>query len=255
MTDRFETKPGVKLPEQPDPRPKRFYKEVSAAPAEPAHGEGHAVLLDGRPVRTPGKAAMVLPSEGLAAGVADEWRAQGERIDPLSMPLTRLSFATLDRDPALTPKVVDEVARYAETDLVCYRADAPAALAEAQAAAWDGALDWARRRFGVQFNVTTGMAPVAQPDDAASAVRDYAGKLDAWRLTALAQSASLTGSALLALMLLEGELDAAEAHARACVDERYQADHWGEDHDAAERLANLSAELEAAGRFIAALNA
>ena len=254
-TDRFETKPGVELPKPEDRRPKRFYKEVMAGEANPALGEGYAVLLDGRPVRTPAKKVLLLPTAQLARLIAEEWAVQGERVDPSGMTMTRLAFVTLDRDAFLSRTAIDEVAKYAETDLACYRAETPPELAAAQAEAWDGPLDWARTRLKAEFSVTKGLFPIGQPPEAIRAVRATAESLDAWRLTALAHATALAGSAVIALMLLEGEIDGETAFRLSTVDETHQAERWGADEEASERLARLREEMIAAGRFIAALAA
>ena len=247
----FETKPGVRLPEPEDSRPKRFYETASIA----ADGEGWAVLLDGRSVRTPGRKPLVLPTRELARLVAAEWTAQGERIDAPSMPLTRLCFVALDRMDMTHAETVAEVTRYASTDLVCFRAPEPADLVSAQAAAWDPILAWAERSLDAHFVAATGILPVSQDPVALQRVMARADAQDIWRLTALAHTTAVCGSALIGLALLDGEIGGAQAFALSSVDEAYQASQWGEDAEAAERLGLLKTELEAVEAMLRALDA
>lgn len=232
--------------------PRRFYREVGTAPA----GEGHGVLLDGRPVRTPAKAALVLPTAALAAAVADEWRAQAEVVDPELMPLTRLSNSAIDGVAAAMDATAAEIAKFAETDLVCYRAADPAALVEAQAAAWDPVLAFARDALGARFVRAEGIVYVEQPAAARGAVRDAVDAIarapaGPFRLAALSVMTSLTGSVLLALAVARGRLGPEDAWAAAHVDEDYQARQWGRDEEAALRLERRWRDMEANARAFA----
>ena len=251
MTEKYETKPGVRLPKPEDNRPKRFYETVSVEPVE----AGFAVHLDGRSVKTPAKSALAVPTEALARLIAAEWDAQGERINAPSMPTTRLCFVALDRMGETLDATVAEVTRYAATDLLCFRAPEPADLVAAQAAAWDPMLDWARQSMGAHFVPATGVLPVDQDPIALQRVMAKASEQDKWRLTALAHTTAVCGSAILGLALLEGEITGDQAFALSCVDEAYQASHWGEDSEAAERLALLRAELVAVDAMLRALDA
>lgn len=251
MTDKFETKPGVRLPKPEDRRPKRFYETVTVE----AGATGFAVRLDGRGVKTPAKTTLEVPTEALARQVAAEWQAQGERIDAPSMPATRLCFVALDRMDAAFDATVAEVTRYATTDLLCFRAPEPADLVAAQAAAWDPLLAWAERALDAHFVPATGLMPIDQDPVALQRVMAKAGEQDKWRLTALAHATAVCGSAILGLALLEGEISGEQAFALSSVDEAYQASHWGEDAEAAERLALLKAELVAVDAFLRALDA
>src|SRR5688500_4558687 len=185
--------------------PKRFYKDVSVAPVE----EGFAVHLDGKPVRTPGKAILALPTENTAGLVAEEFAAQAEKIDPSTMPVYRLVNTAIDgvaTDPAA---VRDDIAKFASSDLLCYRADAPAGLVERQAKAWDPVLDWAQRALGARLLLAEGVIHVEQPGRAMEAIGEHlALRQEPLRIAALHLMTSLTGSALLAMAVEAGEIDA-----------------------------------------------
>ena len=228
--------------------PRRFYAEVAIGPAS---GGGFAVLLDGRPVRTPAKAAFAVPGEALAGALAAEWRAQGEIIEPDTMPITRLVNSALDGVATAREATLDAVAKFAETDLVCYRAGEPAALVAAQAAAWDPVLAFARDALDARFILAEGVMYVAQPDAARAAVRraleaEATGPSGVLRLAALSVMTSLTGSVLLALAVARGRMDAAEAWRAAHVDEDHQSAIWGQDAEAAARRALRWRDMQAA---------
>jgi chaperone required for assembly of F1-ATPase len=227
--------------------PKRFYTEVTTAP----HAHGHALLLDGKPVRTPAKDYLVLPSAALAEHVAAEWRAQTELIDPATMPLTKLANTAIDGVARTLDATAAEVAKFAETDLVCYRAGSPAPLIEAQSAMWDPVLAFAHETLGVRFLCAEGVMYVAQPEPARRAVRDAvdelaAGPSGALKLAALSVMTSLTGSVLLALAVARGHLTAEEAWTAAHVDEDFQARFWGSDADAIARRERRWQDMAAA---------
>jgi chaperone required for assembly of F1-ATPase len=229
---------------------KRFYKEVSVAAA----AEGHQVLLDGRPVRTPARRALAVPSATLAAAVADEWRAQGETLQPASMALTRLISTAIDRMPALRAAAIDEVLGYAETDLLCYRAAAPADLADRQQQLWQPWLDWLARSHGVELVVTTEMLPVPQPETALARLRACVEPLDDWRLVGLHAVTTALGSVVLGLALFEGEIDAEQAIAASLLDEQFEIDRWGREREMERRHNALRYDVEAAARFLACLH-
>jgi chaperone required for assembly of F1-ATPase len=229
---------------------KRFYKEVSVAAA----AEGHQVLLDGRPVRTPARRALAVPSATLAAAVADEWRAQGETLQPASMALTRLISTAIDRMPALRAAAIDEVLGYAETDLLCYRAAAPADLADRQQQLWQPWLDWLARSHGVELVVTTEMLPVPQPETALARLRSSVEPLDDWRLVGLHAVTTALGSVVLGLALFEGEIDAEQAIAASLLDEQFEIERWGREREMERRHNALRHDVEAAARFLACLH-
>lgn len=229
---------------------KRFYDRAEAVPAE---GGGHAVLLDGRPVRTPARNPLILPADALAKAVAAEWAAQGDKVDPRSMPLTGLANAAIDRvapDPA---SFALNLAAYGETDLLCYRADGPSALVRRQSEAWDPLLQWARRRFDVDFEIVEGIVHRAQPDRTVEHLRSAVSAHPPFALAALSPLVTISGSLVIALALAEGAIDLDTAWAAATLDEAWQAEQWGEDALAAAALDARRREFEAAARFLSLL--
>jgi len=216
---------------------KRFYKEASAGPGE----DGFAVRLDGRPVRTPARRLLEVPGERLAAAIAAEWAGQGEEIDPRSMPLTGLANAALDRVAPDPPAFAATLARYAESDLLCYRAEGPAPLVRRQADLWDPLLDWARTRFGVELEKVCGVIHRPQPPATLEALSRAVAENDPFRLAALAPLVTVSGSLLVALALAEGAIGLEQAWSAATLDEAWQAEQWGDDplaaaaHDARRR--------------------
>lgn len=236
------------------PAMKRFYKTVSVAAASGDSGEEeHRILLDGRPMRTPAKAVLAVPSRALAEAIAAEWDAQREEIDPASMPLTRLVNSTLDGVHGRECDVRAEIAKYAGSDLVCYRAGEPEGLVRRQAEMWDPVLAWCREALGADFRIAEGLMPAAQPEAARTAIARELATRDAFGLAALHVMTTLTGSALLALAHAKGRLTADAAWAAAHVDEDWQIARWGEDAEAAARRQRRWAEMQAASRLLALL--
>ncbi len=231
--------------------PKRFYTEAGVAQAE----DGHRLVLDGRPALTPARRRLAVPQAALAAALAEEWGAQGEFIDPARMPLTRLVNSALDGVADRREEVVDDLAAYAGTDLVVYRAGDPARLVAAQGAAWDPVLDWARDALGARFILSEGVMHVTQPAESVAALRRAIEAVQSpTALAGLHSMTTLTGSLLIALAVLHGRLTPQEAWAAAHVDESFQAEVWGRDAEAEDRLARRRAEFEAAAR-VASLSA
>jgi chaperone required for assembly of F1-ATPase len=226
---------------------KRFYTQARACSAL----EGFVVKLDERPLRTPNGGVFGVASRALAEAIAGEWEAQAERIIPAAMPLTQLAFAALDHTPARRAELVAHVARYCETDLCRHRAAAPAGLVARQSAAWDPIVAWAEEAFEINLPVVTGIA-VARADIAPLIA--YIEALDDFRLTLLAHAAELAGSALIALALAHGRLGGEAAFAAAMLDDLWNLERWGEDAQARANLDRLRAELDAAARFVAALD-
>lgn len=216
---------------------RRFYEEAASAPEE----GGFAVRLDGRAVMTPLRHALRVPTAGLAEAIADEWNAQGERIEPGSMPLTGLANAAIDRvapDPAAFAATLS---RYADSDLLCYRAEGPRPLVERQQRLWDPLLDWARRRFGAEFEIVHGVMHRRQPESTVARIGEAVAARDPFRLAALSPLVTVSGSVLIALALAEGEIGLEDAWSAATLDEAWQAEQWGHDplaaaaHDARRR--------------------
>jgi chaperone required for assembly of F1-ATPase len=231
--------------------PRRFYKTVTLAETP----EGVRVLLDGRPVRTPAKRELALPTRALAEAVAAEWQAQGDHVDPGSMPLTRLVNSAIDGIAGREDEVRADIAKYAASDLVCYRAEAPVELVARQAAAWDPVLAWARDALGARLGAGQGLVPVRQPEQAVAAVERALAPLDGLALAAHHVMTTLTGSALLALAHGRGRLTAEEAWNAAHIDEDWQISQWGEDAEATARRASRWAEMQAASRLLGLLEA
>ena len=229
--------------------PKRFYDAVEVV----AEGGAHAIRLDGRPVRTPGRAVLVVPSEAVAAAIAGEWDAQRERIDPRTMPATRLANTALDGVANEMQGVKEDVVRYAGSDLVCYRAGAPDALVQREAEAWDPYLDWAQTSLGVNLVLAEGVMHVDQPPQAIAAISAAVGQVDdPFRLAALHVMTSLTGSALIALAVLRGRTDVDTAWHAAHVDEDWNSEQWGEDEEAQALRRRREAEMRVAALFATA---
>ncbi|RWC78427.1 MAG: ATPase [Mesorhizobium sp.] len=234
------------------PLPKRFYKEVSVVPVE----AGFAVQLDGRPVRTPGKALLALPTEAAAALVADEFAEQGETINPVTMPVMRLVNTAIDGVASDPQAVLEDILRFASSDLLCYRADAPQGLVERQNEQWDPVIDWARASLGVRFNLAEGIIHVEQPRETIAVLGSHlAQRAQPLRLAAIHVMTSLTGSALLALAVDFGELDSEEAWAAGHVDEDWQIAQWGQDAEAVARRTARKRDMMAAVSLLEALQA
>ncbi len=229
----------------------RFYKEAAAAP-QPG---GHAVLIDGRQLRTPAKQPFLAPTAALAEACAAEWRAQGAAVKPETMPLTKLVNVALDHTPRTRPRIVESIAGYAATDLVCHRADKPAALVEKQAQAWDPLVAWAREALGAPLNVVTGVIAIDQPDEAREAFAASADACDDFALTALARAVGMAGSGVIGIALARGHLDSEAAWRTSCLDDFWQLEQWGEDFIARQRLDALKAEFDLLGAYFAALKA
>jgi chaperone required for assembly of F1-ATPase len=228
---------------------KRFYKKAEPLPA----AGGHGIALDGRLVKTSGKHDLIVPGLALAAAMAGEWEAQQGEIRPATMPLTRLAGTTIDRSAAQRDAIVRQVAHYAGTDLVCYRAAHPPALAARQQAIWQPLIDWAFDRYGAPLATTTGITPAPQPAASLAAFTGAVAEHDDFSLTALHTATAACGSLVIALALLEGRLDADQAFAASQLDESFQIEAWGEDTEQAERRAALAAEIAASAQFISLL--
>ncbi|MDB5695344.1 MAG: ATPase [Sphingomonas bacterium] len=222
---------------------KRFWTEVTVTP-------DRGVTLDGKPIRTPGRVPLSLPTDALAEAVAEEWRRVTSVVDPRAMPLTGLANAAIDRI-ALDPSAFAAgLSHYAETDLLCYRAELPEPLVQRQAAAWDPVIAWAEHRYDVHVEVTVGIVHRAQSPLMLQRLSDATAALDAFALAAASPMVSITGSLLLTLALVEGALTPDQAWLAAHVDEDWQAEMWGKDTLAAEAQENKRAEFDAAVRLL-----
>jgi chaperone required for assembly of F1-ATPase len=225
---------------------KRFWKKASAVPRE----GGWAVELDGSPLRTPTRNELTVGSDALAEAIAAEWSGAGDSVDPRAMPLTGLANAALDRVAPDVEAFAASLARYGETDLLCYRTEAPAALAERQAAEWDPLLAWARRRFDVDFRVTAGIIHVPQPEATVARLGHAVATLDPFRLAALAPLVTIGGSLIAALAIVEAAIGPEEAWQAVSLDERWQLEKWGSDAEAEAALEFRRRDFLAAARFV-----
>jgi chaperone required for assembly of F1-ATPase len=225
---------------------KRFYEEAAAEHL----GKSWRVTLDGRTVKTPGARDLLVPFEGLAIALADEWGAQMEEIDPAAMPLTRLANTAIDRTASLRESVIEEVAGYGASDLLCYRVSDPAELVDRQSANWDPLLDWVGKHFSANLSVTTDITPLEQDNEALLAIYSAVARKNDFALTGLHATTGLCGSVVIGLALAETVLPAEKAWQCAILDEMYQAEQWGVDADAEQRWKAMRDEIAAATLFM-----
>lgn len=221
---------------------KRFYKDVSV-------GENNTILLDNRQMKTPKGAQFVLPKRELADAIAEEWRAQIDDIKPDTMPLTKLAYSAID-GASESAAIAEQVAAYAKSDLLCYRAEGPDELVIRQAHQWGPLLDWLAETHGARLKPATGIGFVEQPPEALARLSERVGQFDPFALVALHTATSITGSLALGLAIMEARLTAPEAFALSQLDETFQAEKWGQDAEAQARATRLLADLEAAERFM-----
>jgi len=225
---------------------KRFWKDVTVEPGK----EGWAVKLDGRPVKTPARAALAVPSEVLAEAIAEEWRAVGETIDPRAMPLTGLANAAIDRVAPDPRAFASKLAEYAEGDLACYRAEGPSALVARQETSWDPLLAWARRRYDVDFVTTFGLMHVAQPPATVERLVHEVTALGPFQLAGLSPLVTIGGSLVAARAVFEKAYSAGDAWAAVSLDDRWQLEQWGADKEAEQALDNRRQDFLAAAQFL-----
>lgn len=222
---------------------RRFYNDVAVTPE-------HGIALDGKPIRTPKKVPLVLPTDALAQAVAAEWQAQGDKIDPRTMLMTKLANTAIDRMRPERARILAEIEDYAASDLVCYRAERPPDLVKRQAAHWNPVIDWATFTLDAPFESIPGVMHRPQPPEAIQIVGAALAGMNNFEIAALHNVMTLTGSALIALMLARGALSPDTAWSAAHVDEDYQIENWGEDEEAAERRAARHKEFLACCRFL-----
>ncbi|MBV9840450.1 MAG: ATPase [Sphingomonadaceae bacterium] len=226
---------------------KRFYKDVAA-------GDDGGILLDGRAVKTPARAPLALPTTALADAVAEEWRAQGDEIDPRAMPLTGLANAAIDRVAPDPVTFGAGLAAYAESDLLYYRADHPAALVARQAERWDPLLNWARTRYDVHFELANGIVHRAQPKATLTRLGEALAARAPFALAAFSPLVTISGSLVIALALAEGAVTLDGAWQAAMLDELWQEEQWGEDSLATQARDARRRDFEAAAHFLALLD-
>lgn len=230
---------------------KRFYKTASAAPApDVPEGGGFTVMLDGRPLRTPAKAPLVLPGEALAAAIAAEWQRQEGAVDPQAMPLNALACTAIDVVRPQRDQIVEDLVGFGGHDLLCYWTDETGELLRRQQQQWQPLLDWTAGELGAPLRKTCGIVSQPQPEESLQALRRTIQVHDDLALTGLAAAAKAASSVILGLALAMRRVDAAEAFRLSQLDELYQAERWGEDAEAAARREALRQELESARHFL-----
>lgn len=226
---------------------KRFWTETAVTEAD----EGFGVALDGKPISTPAKQPVLMPSRAMADAFAAEWEAVEGEVRPDAMPVTKAVNATLDRVIGMEQEVAEAITAYGETDLLCYRAPHPPELAARQTAAWDPLLDWAREAYGAQLFLAEGVMHIAQPENALRRLAAEVTAHDAWALTGLYALVTLSGSLVIGLAVRDGRMDAEAAWETSRVDEQWNIDQWGEDADAARLADARRTEFLAGQRFLA----
>jgi len=230
-------------------RPRRFYTSVSVEPTE----AGYAVRLDARTAKTPDGAPLATPTEALAQLMAQEWEAQTAHIDLNAMPTTRMAFTAIDRTRQARQVVAEEVVRFAGSDVLCYFAEGPVSVLEAEVRHWVPVLDWAHAALGLEMVRTSGIIHRPQRPETLARIEALALELEPFALTGVAFCAALFGSAILAFALQRGELSGDAAYELSRLDEALQIERWGEDAEAAARIAYQRAEAEMAERWFTAL--
>jgi len=228
---------------------KRFYQHADLISA----GQAYGVALDGKPIKTPAKRDLTVPSAALASAIATEWNTQEGDVRPAEMPLTQIANTAVDRVMPQRALIVQQIANYAGTDLVCYRATRPPELTARQQAEWQPLVDWAVLRYDAPLEVTVGVVPIAQPPASPRAFAAAVAEYDDFALAALHLATATCGSLVIALALIEGRLGALEAFAASQLDESFQIAAWGEDPEQAQRRQALANDITAAARFLALL--
>jgi chaperone required for assembly of F1-ATPase len=230
---------------------KRFW-DKAAIEAEP---DGYSIRLDGRPMRLPGGAILLVGPKSLAEVIASEWQqaggAKGGEMSFEDTPLTRIAGTAQERIAPDAAPVIDAIARYGETDLLCYRAEAPAELVRRQAESWQPWLDWSARQLDAPLRITAGVSYVRQHNDSIAALKRRVAAFDIYMLAGLGLAVPALGSLVLGLAMAVGELDALSAAELGLLDELFQAELWGEDEEAAKRRTSVRADIGLAGRFMA----
>lgn len=234
---------------------KRFYKNATVIPGQ--RGDGFAIALDGKQIKTPAGYPFVVPAKALAVIIVEEWNGQGDEIVPSTMALTQIASTAIDRVSETRSEVIDGALGYAKTDLLCHHADGATQpeLASRQRANWQPLLDWASSELGAKLIPTSGIIPVEQSDQATKAFRVEIEKMDLFSLTAFALLVGTCGSLVLAMAMFNGHINAEQTFELSMLDSTYQAENWGHDWEAKERSDNIKAEIQDVEKFITALRA
>ncbi len=228
---------------------KIFWETVSVV----SDGEGFSVRLDDKPLKTPAKVTLTVPSRALAQAIADEWSALEDKIDPTRLPFTKLCNAAIDNMSEKAGGVVEALSEYAETDLLCYRAESPAGLVERQSEVWEPLLDWVRDTHGLFFVQTTGILPVPQPEASISAFRSWLETMDNFELMACHDLVMLSGSIVIARAVVEGHITPEFGWNASIIDDIWQAEKWGEDEEALALRAVKSRDFVTAAQLMTLL--
>jgi chaperone required for assembly of F1-ATPase len=228
---------------------RKFYKSAEIV----LHEEGYGVTLDGSAVRTPAKRDLIVPTAALASAIAAEWNAQQSDVHPAEMPLTQIANAAIDRVGPQRASIVEQIAAYAGTDAVCYRATRPPELTTRQQTIWQPLVDWAVLRYDAPLEITAGVIPVAQPVASLHAFAAAVAEYDDFALAALHLATAACGSLVIALALAGGLLDPSEAFAASQLDESFQIEAWGEDAEQMQRRHALAGDINAAANFLVLL--
>ena len=228
------------------PLVKRFYEEVTVV----EEGGKHHIRLDGKTVRTPAREELCVARSALAEKICEEWRAQGEFVNPQTMPLTQLANTAIDGVSPKMEEVVEATLNYAGSDLLCYRADQPESLADLQREGWDPVLTWLKATYGAEFILGTGVMYVAQPEMSIAKIRALMETYDPPTLSAVHVMTTLTGSLFLALAVAEDHISMDQAWHAAHIDEDWQFSRWGSDADAEIRREKRFKEMQAAADFL-----
>ena len=229
---------------------RRFYSEASAIKVD----EGFTVVLDGKPVKTPGKRNLVVPLEAVAKAIAAEWQEQGETIDVPAMAMLRLAATAIDRVAVNRAEVDAVTLKFAETDLLCYRASGPPELVARQAKSWQPLLDWAASNLQAPLVITDGVVPVVQPHEALNGLGAALTALSNLQVTAVSGIAAATGSLVIGFAVKHGRLSPGEAADVGLLDELFQMEQWGEDEITQERHAAIRQEINESARFLELLS-
>jgi len=241
--DRFVSHPGDSATSN---LRKRFYENAAAREM----GGVFIIELDDRPIKTPARATLGVPSQALGDAIAEEWNAQETHINPESMLVTKLANTALDRVAPRRNEIIDEIASFGASDLLCYRAEEPESLVSTQIAEWNPLLDWLADRYEAQLELASGVIFKEQPSDALARLRDAVARLSDFELAGLHQTVSLSGSLVLGLALADGHIDADKTHDLAHLDETWQAERWGWDEEAQARLLGRREMVRATARYL-----
>ena len=233
----------------PTKKTQKFFETVDVV----FEGDSYCVRLDTKPIKTPEGRALFIPSQALAVDVASEWAAQGDDIKPLSMPLMRLVCTAIDKVAPFRAGVIEQLARYGLSDLLCYRSERPNDLVALQHKQWQPILDWVAHSLQVPLNVTSGIVHIDQPDGTFEKLTVIIDVYDDFKLAALGEITQLTGSLSLGLACIEGHIDGAFAFQASQIDDDWQTEQWGEDAEAMERRNNLEADIKFATQYLEAL--